>query len=418
VNKPFSSIPLNKGALSGLRVIDFSWIVAGPTNTRILGDFGAEVIKIENEASLDYCRGFVGPDADGSPNKSPLHSTLNRNKKSITLNVMHPQGMEYLKELISISDVIVENFSSRVLEKWGLGYEEQKKIKPDIIYCSMSGFGHSGRDRDFVTWGPTAQAISGLTYMSGLPGEESAGWGFSYMDHTGGFYGALAILMALKHRNKTGQGQHLDLSQVEAGIGLTGTPVLDYTVNGRPFRRSDMPPGNRSPERGFAPHNSYQCKGEDRWCVISVTDENEWELLVQAMDTPKWSNNKKFDSMENRLVNQVELDKLINLWTLNFSPREIMKFLQEKGVPCGAIQTPPERVDEDEQLIHRGFISSIPHSELGSIKVESIPMKMSETPWDLRLSAPLLGEHSAEVYLDLLGIPGEQLGTMYEEGIA
>jgi crotonobetainyl-CoA:carnitine CoA-transferase CaiB-like acyl-CoA transferase len=129
VNKPFSSIPLNKGALSGLRVIDFSWIVAGPTNTRILGDFGAEVIKIENEASLDYCRGFVGPDADGSPNKSPLHSTLNRNKKSITLNVMHPQGMEYLKELISISDVIVENFSSRVLEKWGLGYEEQKKNK-------------------------------------------------------------------------------------------------------------------------------------------------------------------------------------------------------------------------------------------------------------------------------------------------
>ena len=283
-------LPLDKQALSGLRVIDFSWIVAGPQNTRILADFGAEVIKIENEASLDYARHIASPFANGSPNKSPLHSTLNRNKKSITLNVMHPEGMEYLKELISISDVIVENFSAKVLEKWGLGYEEQKKIRPDIIYCSMSGFGHSGRDKGYVTWGPTAQAISGLTYMSGLPQEESAGWGFSYMDHTGGFYGCLAILMAIIHRNKTGEGQHLDLSQVEAGIGLTGTAILDYTVNNRPFRRPDMPPGNRAPERRIAPHNSYECKGDDRWCVISVTNDIEWDLLVESMGSPAWEN--------------------------------------------------------------------------------------------------------------------------------
>ena len=162
-------------ALEGVRVIDFSWIVAGPQCTRILADFGADVIKIENDANMDYIRASNPVPGSDSPNRSPLFNTLNRNKRSLTLNVMHPQGMELLKTLIKKSDVIVENFSSRVLEKWGLGYEEQKKLNPKIIYCSMSGFGHSGRDRDFVTWGPTAQALSGLTYMSGLPGEESAG---------------------------------------------------------------------------------------------------------------------------------------------------------------------------------------------------------------------------------------------------
>ena len=170
-----------KKALEGVRVIDFSWIVAGPQCTRLLADFGAEVIKVENEAALDYCRNILPINAEGSPNRSGLFNTLNRNKKSVTLNVMHPTGMDKLKELISISDVVVENFSSRVLEKWGLSYKELKEIRPDIIYCSMSGFGHSGRDRDYVTWGPTAQALSGLTFMSGLPGEESAGWGFSYI---------------------------------------------------------------------------------------------------------------------------------------------------------------------------------------------------------------------------------------------
>ena len=169
---------IRKNALEGVRVIDFSWIVAGPQCTRILGDFGADVIKVENDANLDYIRASKPVGGSNSPNRSPLFTTLNRNKRSLTLNVMHPRGMELLKELIKKSDVIVENFSSRVLEKWGLGYEEQKKINPKIIYCSMSGFGHSGRDRDFVTWGPTAQALSGLTYMSGLPGEDTAGWGF------------------------------------------------------------------------------------------------------------------------------------------------------------------------------------------------------------------------------------------------
>ena len=406
---------VRENALEGVRVIDFSWIVAGPQCTRILADFGADVIKIENYSNMDYIRASGGAD---SPNRSPLFNTLNRNKRSLTLNVMHPRGMELLKTLIKKSDVIVENFSSRVLEKWGLGYEEQKKLNPGIIYCSMSGFGHSGRDRDFVTWGPTAQALSGLTYMSGLPGEESAGWGFSYMDHTGGFYGTIAIMMALLHRNKTGEGQHLDLSQVEAGIGLTGTSVLDYTVNNRPFRRDGMPPGNRAPEREIAPHNSYPCRGEDRWCVIAVTNDDEWDSLVNILGNPAWANDERFATMESRFANQNDLDEFISQWTINLTPLEVFDILQNAGVPAGAVQTPMERAEIDLQLKHRGFIAEVEHAELGNTKVESIPMKMSETPWKLNKASPLLGEHSAEIYMDLLGVSAEELGTLFEEGIA
>ena len=406
---------VRENALEGVRVIDFSWIVAGPQCTRILADFGADVIKIENYSNMDYIRASGGAD---SPNRSPLFNTLNRNKRSLTLNVMHPRGMELLKTLIKKSDVIVENFSSRVLEKWGLGYEEQKKLNPGIIYCSMSGFGHSGRDRDFVTWGPTAQALSGLTYMSGLPGEESAGWGFSYMDHTGGFYGTIAIMMALLHRNKTGEGQHLDLSQVEAGIGLTGTSVLDYTVNNRPFRRDGMPPGNRAPEREIAPHNSYPCRGEDRWCVIAVTNDAEWDSLVNILGNPAWANDERFATMASRFANQNDLDEFISQWTINLTPLEVFDVLQNAGVPAGAVQTPMERAEIDLQLKHRGFIAEVEHAELGNTKVESIPMKMSETPWQLNKASPLLGEHSAEIYMDLLGVSAEELGTLFEEGIA
>jgi len=406
---------VRENALEGVRVIDFSWIVAGPQCTRILADFGADVIKIENYSNMDYIRASGGAD---SPNRSPLFNTLNRNKRSLTLNVMHPRGMELLKTLIKKSDVIVENFSSRVLEKWGLGYEEQKKLNPGIIYCSMSGFGHSGRDRDFVTWGPTAQALSGLTYMSGLPGEESAGWGFSYMDHTGGFYGTIAIMMALLHRNKTGEGQHLDLSQVEAGIGLTGTSVLDYTVNNRPFRRDGMPPGNRAPEREIAPHNSYPCRGEDRWCVIAVTNDAEWDSLVNILGNPAWANDERFATMASRFANQNDLDEFISQWTINLTPLEVFDVLQKAGVPAGAVQTPMERAEIDIQLKHRGFIAEVEHAELGNTKVESIPMKMSETPWKLNKASPLLGEHSAEIYMDLLGVSAEELGTLFEEGIA
>ena len=225
-------------------------------------------------------------------------------------------------------------------------------------------------------------------------------------------------MMALLHRNKTGEGQHLDLSQVEAGIGLTGTSVLDYTVNNRPFRRDGMPPGNRAPEREIAPHNSYPCRGEDRWCVIAVTNDAEWDSLVNILGNPAWANDERFATMASRFANQNDLDEFISQWTINLTPLEVFDVLQNAGVPAGAVQTPMERAEIDLQLKHRGFIAEVEHAELGNTKVESIPMKMSETPWKLNKACPLLGEHSAEIYMDLLGVSAEELGTLFEEGIA
>ncbi|MGH2610175.1 MAG: CaiB/BaiF CoA transferase family protein, partial [Tepidiformaceae bacterium] len=214
--------------LTGVRVCDLTWIIAGPTATRVLADFGAEVIRVEHGQAVDAIR-LGRPIVGDSPtlNNSGFFNYFNRNKKSILLNARHPMGMDLLKRLIAESDVVVENFSSGIMESWGLDYPQLKEIREDIIYCSISGFGHSGRDKAFTTWGPTAQALSGLTFMSGLPGKPPAGWGYSYMDHTAGYYGAIAIMAALHHRNLTGEGQHIDISQVEAGIILGGPAVLD-----------------------------------------------------------------------------------------------------------------------------------------------------------------------------------------------
>ena len=403
-------------ALQGVRVVDFSHIVAGPTCTRVLADFGAEVIRIEFEQTLDYSRHIPPVLPGSSPNRSGLFNNINRNKLSATLNAMHPSGMELLHRLISVSDVVAENFSSRVLDRWDLDYEAQRKIRPDVIYISLSGFGHSGPDRDYTTWGPTAQALSGLTFMSGLPGHEPAGWGFSYMDHTAGYYGAIACLMAVHHRNRTGEGQWIDLSQVEGGIAMTGTSILDYTVNQRPFRRPGNPPGNRSTQPAVAPHNTYRCKGEDRWCVISVFNEEQWDSLVKAIGGPEWTKEDRFCSNESRVVNQDELDRAIESWTCQRSPHEVMATLQAVGVPAGAVQNARDKVEDDPQLRARNFLPEVDHPEIGRNKVEAIPVKLSHSPWKLRMASPVLGEHSDYVYRQVLGLTENEIVDLREEG--
>ncbi|MBI2872636.1 MAG: CoA transferase [Chloroflexi bacterium] len=404
-------------ALAGIRVVDLSWIVAGPQCTRILADFGAEVIRVEYGQTLDSIR-MTPPvvEGKGGATVSGLFNNLNRNKLSVTVNVMHPRGMELLRRLISVSDVVVENYSSRVLERWGLGYEEQCRLRPDIIYLSLSGFGHSGRCRDYTTWGPTAQALSGLTFMSGLPGHEPAGWGFSYMDHTAGFYGCMAILMALHHRNRTGQGQYIDLSQVEAGIVVTGPSILDYTVNGRPYRRPGDPPGNRSIHPSVAPHGAYRCRGEDRWCAISVFSEEEWRALCRVMGDPAWAQAPEFATNLERVRNQDGLDSHIEEWTLQHAPEEAMSLLQQAGVPAGVVQTAQDKVDHDPQLRFRGFLPEAEHPEIGAYKVEGVPLQMSRSPWRLKGASPVLGSANSYVFGELLGLADAEIGELAAQG--
>ena len=218
-------------ALEGVRVLDFTWVRAGPWCNRWLGALGAEVIKVEWPQTPNT-RGIGGqpvPGFEPTLNTSGHFSDTNANKLSVTLNTRTERGFDLIKRLVAVSDIVIENFASGVLDRWGIGYEDMKKLRPDIIYLSMSGFGHTGRDKDYQTMGPIAQALSGLTYTSGLPGEQPAGWGWSYMDDTGGYFGAIYALSALYHRNATGQGQHVDQSQ-----WITGVPSQRRRLPGHP----------------------------------------------------------------------------------------------------------------------------------------------------------------------------------------
>ena len=407
-----------KDVLEGVRVVDFTWIVAGPQGTRILADFGAEVIKIENEQTLDSVR-LGAPMAGGEKgvNRAALWNYFNRSKKSVTLNVRHPRGLELVKKLISISDVVVENFGSRVLESWGLDYEEMCRLRPDVVYLSCSGFGHSGPLRDYSTWGPTSQALSGLTLMSGLPGHPPAGFGYSYMDHTAGYYAAMAILMALHYRNRTGQGQYIDLSQTEAGIACTGPAVLDFSVNGRRYRRPDYPVGNRSLHPAVAPHNTYRCKGEDRWCVITIFNEQEWRAFCEAIGSPSWTHDSRFATNSRRVENQDELDCHIEEWTRDRTPEEVFIILQKAGVTAGAVQNARDRVEYDPQLRARDFFPTVDNPEFGPHKVDGVPTHLSRSPGYVHSHAPLLGQDNEYVFGELLGCSPEELDELKAEGV-
>ena len=367
-------------SLAGTRVVDFSWVRAGPWATRWLGAFGAEIIKIEwPENERGRLPSTTTPrHLEVNLNTSGNFNDTNVNKKSISLNVRTAKGLEIVKRLIAVSDIVIENFSSRVLRNWGLGYEEQRRIKPDIVYVSMSGYGHTGRHHHYTTFGPVAQAVSGLTYLSGLPDQPPAGWGWSYMDDTGGVYGAMCALTGLYHRNMTGQGQHIDLSQMVSSVPLVSAALLDFTVNGRGSRRAGYPPGNRAHWPGtpllnnyrgptVAPHNAYRTHpGEyNDWCVIVCPSDEEWQRLVQVMGAPSWATSQMFAAVVGRLQHQEELDEHVEAWSMTLGKYELMERCQAAGIRALPVQSAEDRVEHDPQLRYREMISlwRIRHSD-------------------------------------------------------
>jgi benzylsuccinate CoA-transferase BbsF subunit len=419
-------------ALAGIRIVDFSWVRAGPWATRWLGAFGAEVIKIEwPENERGRLPSTTTPQhLEVNLNTSGNFNDTNVNKKSLSLNVRTPKGLEIVKRLIAISDIVIENFSSRVLRNWGLGYEEQCRIKPNIVYVSMSGYGHTGRHHHYTTFGPVAQAVSGLTFQSGLPDQPPAGWGWSYMDDTGGMYGAMCALTGLYHRNITGKGQHTDLSQMVASVPLVGPALLDFTVNGTRSRRPGYPPGNRSYWPGtpsansyrggptVAPHNAYRTDpgGYNDWCVIVCHSDEEWRRLVQVMEAPSWAGVDKFATVTGRLEHQEELDEQIEAWTRTLGKYEVTERCQAAGVRALPVQSAEDRVEHDPQLREREMYLDLEHPSLGRYKVQNAPFKLSETPTTNFLPSPMIGEHTREIVEGLLGFSHEELRDGFADG--
>jgi benzylsuccinate CoA-transferase BbsF subunit len=418
-------------ALANIRVVDFSWVRAGPWATRWLGALGADIIKIEwPENERGRLPSTTTPQTlEVNLNTSGNFADTNVNKKSLSLNVRTAKGLEIVKRLIAISDLVIENFSSRVLQNWGLGYQELCKIKPDIVYVSMSGYGHTGRHHHYTTFGPVAQAVSGLTHLSGLPDKPPAGWGWSYMDDTGGMYGAMCALTGLYHRNMTGRGQHIDLSQMVASVPLVGPALLDFAVNGRGTNRAGYPPGNRAHWPGtplvnnhrgptVAPHNAYRTHpGEyNDWCVIVCHSDDEWQRLVEVMGAPSWAISPKFTTVIGRLHHQQELDEQIEAWSMTLGKYELTERCQAAGIRALPVQSAEDRVEHDPQLRHREMYLPIEHLALGTYKVQNAPFKLSETPASNHLPSPLIGQHTQEIVEGLLGYSHQELRAGFADG--
>jgi crotonobetainyl-CoA:carnitine CoA-transferase CaiB-like acyl-CoA transferase len=418
--------------LSNVRILDFGWFLASAGGTRILSGFGAETIKVEWHAHPDTRLGAMAPVggraardvASGplppvtGPDMGGQFNNKNSGKLGLSLNVTHPQGLEIARELVRVSDVVTEGFSPGVLNKWGLGYEELRELNDQIVYVQQSGMGSQGTYGRFRTVGPVAGSFSGLMEMSGLGTPFApAGWGYSYLDWIGAYGFAQAVLSGLYYREVTGQGQHIDSSQVESGIALIGPSLLDWQVNGREFARS----GNRSPYSSASPHGIYPSRGEDRWIAIAVFTNDEWKRLAHAAGHEEWIADPRFRDVDARSAHRAEVDALVSEWTALWDGHELMERLQAVGVRAGAAQTAADRYDRDPQLAHLDWLTEVEGTKIGRWPVYELPVDLSATPSHAggrtQRGAPNYGEDNEYVLGELLGMSTTEIGRLRSEGV-
>ena len=406
----------NEQALADFTICDFTGQLAGAGATKWFAGFGATVIRIEDperQGRWDILRG-APPFKEGQSGLDHGGAFNNHNvgKLGITINVRTDEGKEVLTRLIGISDAVTENFAAGVLDKWGFGYEALRRIKPDIVYVSNCGFGHVGPYAKFKTWGPIVQAVSGLTYTSRLPDQAPAGWGYSYMDHTGGYYMAMAIMLALLHRQNTGEGQWVDLACTEAALSLNGPALLDWSINGN-APDPDAINSNRSQHVPMAPHGIYRCAGDDEWIAISCRDDDDWAALASLIDAD-WT--AEFDTHEYRWQHQDGVDARIEAWTEQHDKQSLQARLRALPIPASAAAKPRERIDEDPATGEFGLWPTVDHTAIGEVRVDGLPVHFSETDWHFAKAGPCLGEDNDYVLTELLGYQPDEVARLREAG--
>jgi benzylsuccinate CoA-transferase BbsF subunit len=402
---------MNSDALKGIRVADFSWVWAGPLATLLLSFMGAEVIKIESRKRIDQARrgSITTGDSFSNYDASPIFNNANLNKKGVTIDLSHPEGAALAKRIVAVSDVAMENMRSGVMDKLGLGYKDLVKVKPDIIMCSSSGFGSSGPYREYAGYAPIFAAFGGLAHLTGY--EDGAPNTMSgVMDLRVGTVSATVLLAALIHRQKTGEGQFIDLSSTECISTLVGAELMEYTMNKRsPFRS-----GNQ--DSIMAPHNCYRCKGDDKWISIVVATDEEWNALCRVMGNPAWTEDEAFSNIYSRWKNRAKLDELIGNWTINYTHYQVMELLQSAGV-AAMPSFNAEEILSDPHVKARGLINEVQHPVLGKKVVINPSWKHSETPARIHKASPLLGEHNEEVFGGLLGMSKEEIKKLEDAQI-
>ena len=398
--------------LEGVRIVDFGWILAVPHATAWLGCLGAEVIRVESQARLDLVRVLPGTAADEQAglNRSGAFNGLSYSKKSVTLNLATVRGVELAKRLVARADVVTENFTPGVMGRLGLDYESLRAVKPDLVMLSGSPLGQTGPERTATGWGPNTQAFAGLPFMTGYSGGPPVGLGGFYPDFMVGVSMAFSVMAALRHRSRTGEGQHVEIAMAETVASMLPDALLDFGMNGRePERR-----GNRDPRR--APQGVYPCSGEDKWVAISVGSDEEWRALRSALGDPDWARDPELDSCPARLRRHDELDESIASWTRERTHYEAMHELQAAGVAAAPCLDALELVD-DPQLRELGLMVAIDHPEVGPREVAGLPGRFSRLPGYRYGSAPLLGQHNREVLGGLLGLSDEELLRLADEQV-
>jgi crotonobetainyl-CoA:carnitine CoA-transferase CaiB-like acyl-CoA transferase len=400
-----------RAALAGIRVVELCTGAAGPTVTKCLAEYGAEVLRIESRRRPDSHRGGAN---QARWNKSPSFVKLHRGKKSVTLNLQTERGRDLVLDLVRESDVVADNFSLGVLDRWGLGYDRLREAKPDIIFISLKGLGSTGPQAHHITWGPNLLCLFGMTYLwnhpnSGVPTQEAR---VQHPDFMAGVAGAAAVMAALLYRQRTGRGQYIDEAQIEVGANLFGPYYLDYIVN----HRDPAPSGNRRP--GAAPYGAYPCVGgPERWCAISVKSQDEWERFCAALDDPAWCRDQRFATPLARERNLEELDRHVGEWTRQFTGHEIMARLQAAGVAAAPIQDVEDQFERDPIARDRGLFIAVEEPEMGAVAAEFPPVRMLETPPVVEDPAPLFGEHTDEVLRDILRLSDQEIESLRAEGV-
>ncbi|HLZ69331.1 MAG TPA: CoA transferase [Dehalococcoidia bacterium] len=404
--------------LAGIRVADFSWFAAGPVAGAVLAQFGAEVIRVESESHLDGLRTTmpVPPGSEGSVNVSGYYNNFNANKRCFTLNMSRPEARAVALELLATCDVMLENYTPRIVEKWGLTYADVAAVRPDIIYVNIPMQGNWGPHRDFLGFGGVLAPVSGYSYLAGWPDRAPIGVGTNYPDYViNPGHATIAILAALRHRDRTGEGQQIELSQLESTLNGLGPALMEAAANGTVPQRQ----GNRCAYA--APHAAFRCQDrpatgtgapEDRWCVISVYTDAQWQALKAEMGEPDWAAETRFGTLLGRKQHEDELERCTEAWTRTLSAEAVAERLQDRGVPAGIVQSAEDVLDHDPQLQARGLYVYLDHPEAGRTAYDGPHFVLSATPGVLHTPAPLLGEANDYIVNELLGVDGERAADL------
>ncbi|MCC7364873.1 MAG: CoA transferase [Dehalococcoidia bacterium] len=388
---------MNK-ALEGLKVLDLTWVVVGPTAVRVLADYGATVVHVETGTRVDTAR--TAPpfrDSKPGPESSACFNNGNAGKLGLLLNLRVPEARTVLTRLIEWADVLAENFTPHVMRRWGLDYESVRAINPRIIYLSASMMGQEGPYSNLAAIGNVGAALGGFTNVVGWPDRQPSGPGGAYTDYVASKYITISLLAALEYRDRTGEGQYIDLAQAETAVHFLAPAYLDVQVNGR------LPEthGNRSPEH--APHGVFPCLGHEQWIAIAVEDEAQWTALARIIGRPELAEDPSLQSVLGRQARLEELEAAIAAWTATVEPGKAEALLVAAGVPAHAALDSPAAV-ADPQLNHRGHFVPVEHAQWDSMVVEGSRFRLGRTPAAITAGGPTFGQHNDTVLRDILGI--------------